>query len=178
MFHDVFCMLSNYWRMQWGPENVPNSLEWQGALLSGTPRKTIENHDVSSLRPGHQKSARLFPKPLKTMWKWHQNRQNPNICEKLFFAIPPIPNAWFWSPRQPDSDPRIFQKRHLRTCTPKNLIVVPKLAKTFNWQPRNPPKIDRNPSLEPQGLLPCTPKSPSIARWSPRCQIGCNKHAK
>ena len=39
-------------------------------------------------------------------------------------------------------------------------------------------KINRNPSLDPQGLLPCAPKSPCIARWSPRCQIGRNKHAK
>ena len=61
---------------------------------------------------------------------------------------------------------------------PKNTIVVSKLAKNMQMGPRNRSQIDRNPSLDPQGLLQCAPKSPCIARWSPRCQIGFDKHAK
>ena len=103
------------------------------------------------------------------------------MCEKLFFAIHPIPNAWFWDSGAPDNKiqtPKSLKNVTCKHACQKTQLLFQSWAKTPKWRPRNPPKINRNPSLEPQDLLPCAPKSPCIARWSPRCQIGRNKHAK
>ena len=54
----------------------------------------------------------------------------------------------------------------------KTQLLFQSWPKTSKWQPRKPAKIKRNPSLDPQGLLPCAAKSPCIARWSLGCQIG------
>ena len=56
----------------------------------------------------HPKSYKVVPRPPKHINIGPKIQQNSNICEKLVFATPFTPNACFWSPRRPDSDPKII----------------------------------------------------------------------
>ena len=151
------------------------------ALISGAiqdPQNDLEKHSIFKLVSKAEKSAKPSP-------GHPQNTQNrPSNYQQTIFV-----KTWFLQylpPEMLDSgapDVHIRTTKSLKNVTCKHAcqkrqLLCQSWPTTFKWRPRNPSKIDRNPSLDPQGLLPCAPKSPCIARWSPRCQIGRSKHAK
>ena len=125
----------------------------------------------------------------KSHQNWSQSHRKPCKNDTKIDIIPTYVKSWFlqYLPHQmldsgaPDiqiQTPKSLKNVTCKHACQKTQLLFQSWPKTSKWRPRNPSKIDRNPSLEPQGLLPCAPKSPCIARWSPRCQIGRNKHAK
>ena len=118
-----------------------------------------------------------------------QSHRKPCKNDTKIDIIPTYVKSWFlqYLPHQmldsgaPDiqiQTPKSLKNVTCKHACQKTQLLCQNWPKSSKWRPRNPSQIDRNPSLDPQGLLPCAPKSPCIARWSPRCRIGRNKHPK
>ena len=161
------------------------------------PRKhTKYHHPAMSPQPGPPpgKPSKImmfqaWPQATKSHQNWSQSHRKKCKNDTKIDTIPTSVKKCFlqYLPHQMlDSgaaDVQIQTPKSLKNVTCKNACQKTQLLcqnwpKTFKWRPRNPSQIDRNPSLDSQSLLLCAPKSPCIARWSPRCQIGRNKHAK
>ena len=138
----------------------------------GWLRVAMKNHRISSPSPGHQKSWKLVLRPPKNIKNGPSKQQNSNFCEKLVFATPLTPNACFWSPRHPESDPKINTKCDLETSITKTLSLVQVSQKALKKGSRNPPKIDKNPSLDPKVSFLLLPGAPGSAPGPPGCQSG------
>ena len=165
--------------MEWGPGTNPNTIIRPWFLSSGPP-------------PGKPSKIIMFqacPQATKSHQNWSQSHRKPCKNDTKIDIIPTCVKNCFLQYllyQMHDSgtpDIRIQTPKSLKNVTCKHACQKTQLLcqswpKTSKWRPRNSSKIDRNPSLDPQGLLPCAPKSPCIARWSPRCQIGRNKHAR
>ena len=80
-------------------ENVLIRREYARGRLTQIPPRPQQSHP---------KSYKVVPRPPKHINIGPKIQQNSNICEKLVFATPFTPNACFWSPRRPDSDPKII----------------------------------------------------------------------
>ena len=142
--------------------------------------------------PGKPSKIIMFqacPQATKSHQNWSQSHRKPCKNDTKIVIIPTNVKSWFlqYLPHQMlDSGapaiqiqtPKSLKNVTCKHACQKTQLLCQSWPKTSKWRSRNPSKIDRNPSLDPQGLLPCAPKPPSIARWSPRCQIGRNKHAK
>ena len=119
LFLDVWCcilhvekLLHTVWLLECGSGRgqIPRTGHSCSAPASppGKPSKIIRFQSCFQVT----KTIKIGFKAEKTK-KWHRNQQNLSICEKLVFATHLTPNAWFWSPRHPDSDPEIIEKRDL-----------------------------------------------------------------
>ena len=159
-----------------GPTHLPSSSH--GSSAPGPPGK-----------PSKIMKFQACLQATKSHQNWSQSHRKPCKNTTKIDIIPTYVKSWFlqYLPHQmldsgaPDIQIQTLKSLKNVTCKQacqKTQLLCQSWPKTSKWRPRNPSKIDRNPSLDPQGLLPCAPKSPCIARWSPRCQIGRNKHAK
>ena len=109
-------------------------------LLSARERTNLPqpgwSQDLGWPQNHHEKSS-IFkpvssaPKVMKTGPKVTQNHEKLilesweiQFLQKLFFAIPPLPNAWFSNPRHPDSDPQITRKNNLEIVVKRPCLLV------------------------------------------------------
>ena len=151
-----------------GPREEPICPTPPCALSSRPPRKQIENHQISSLSPRHQKSLKLVPRPSNNKTKSHRNQENPNICEELDFAEHLILQQMLYlNPGCPNSEPRNREP----TCS-KCGEQVPKCG------PKIQAQSDRNPRLDPKVSLLVLPSAPVSFDGPPRCQSGRDRCAK
>ena len=133
--------------------------------------------------PGKPSKIMMFqacPQATKSHQNWSQSHRKPCKNDTEIDIIPTYVKSWFlqYLPHQmldsgaPDIQIQTLKSLKNVTCKQacqKTQLLCQSWPKTFKWRLRNPSKIDRNPSLDPEDLLPCAPKSPCIARWSPRC---------
>ena len=127
------------------------------------------------------------PQATKSHQNWSQNHRKPCKNDTTIDIIPTYVKSWFlqYFPHQmldsgtPDSQiqtPKSLKNVTCKHACQKKQLLCQSSPKTSKSRPQNPSNIDRNPSLDPQGLLPCAPKPPCIARSSPRYQIRRNKY--
>ena len=142
--------------------------------------------------PGKPSKIVMFqawPQATKSHTNWSEIHRKSCKNDTKIVIIPTYVKSWFlqYLPHQmldsgaPDTQiqtPKSLKNVTCKHACQKRQLLCQSWPKTSKWRPRNPSKIDRNPSLDPQGLLPCAPKPPCIARWALRRQIGRNKHAK
>ena len=87
-----------------------------------------QNHPEKS--PNFKPVSRAT-KIMKIGLKATQNHEKSTLesleiqfLQKLIFAIPPLPNAWFSNPRHPDSDPKITRKSNLDINMKKSCFSI------------------------------------------------------
>ena len=142
----------------------------------GLLQATIKNHETSSLSPRHQRSLKLSSRPSTNMDKWtghHQNPKNTNCFRNTFHTrciiVEPQTSRFRRLNHEKTCHGNKHNKKHICCCT-----VTQKLSTCA-------PEI-YGKSTEIQAWTPTSPfwstKCTWIARWSPRCQSGRNKHAK
>ena len=93
-----------------GPGNHPIYLPPERSRDLGWPH----NHP-SNFKPVSRatKVMKIGPKATKNHEKLTVESWEIQFVQKLIFAIPPLPNAWFSNPRHPDSNPKIIRKSNL-----------------------------------------------------------------
>ena len=84
----------------------------------GQPCKSIEfQHDLQV-----PKVMKIHPMATNNQWEWYWNQENPDMYEKLFFAIHPVQNTCFSRARRPDSNPRIVRKISLQLSMKQKIL--------------------------------------------------------
>ena len=89
----------------------------------------------------------------------------------MVFATLLTPNPCFWSPRRPDSDPKIVSKSDLETSMEKTQKFVKGFRKAFKMRSQNPPKINKNQSLDPKTSFLVLPGAPGSSRVHPGAKV-------
>ena len=80
---------------------------------------------------------KIDPKATQNHEKLTLEAWEIQFLQKLIFAIPSLPNAWFSDPRHPDSDPKIIRKSNLEINVKRIMFFGPNVFKNlYMWVPK------------------------------------------
>ena len=144
------------------------------------PRKHTKYHHpamVAQLRdpPGKPLKIMKFQACLqatKSHQNWSQSHRKPCKNDTKIDIIPTYVKSWFLQyflhqildSGAPDTQSRTPKSLKNVTCKhacQKTQLLFKSWPKTSKWRPRNPSKIDRNPSLDPKVPLRVLPSPPA-----------------